>query len=46
VDPALVRAFEVEKECTEFVYAATFLPDWLWAPTEGLRALFAASRKR
>jgi maltose alpha-D-glucosyltransferase / alpha-amylase len=46
VDPALVRAFEVEKECTEFVYAATFLPEWLWAPTEGLRALFADAQKR
>ena len=39
VDPALVRAFEIEKECYEFVYAATYLPEWLWAPTEGMRAL-------
>ncbi len=39
VDPALVRAFEIEKECYEFVYASTFLPEWLWAPTEGMRAL-------
>jgi len=41
VDPALVRAFEIEKECYEFVYAATFLPEWLWAPTEGMLGLFA-----
>jgi maltose alpha-D-glucosyltransferase/alpha-amylase len=41
VDPALLRAFEIEKECYEFVYAATFLPEWLWAPTEGMQGLFA-----
>ena len=40
VDPALIRAFEIEKECYEFVYAATYLPSWLWAPTEGMRSLF------
>jgi SOS-response transcriptional repressor LexA len=41
VDPALIRAFEIEKECYEFIYAATYLPSWLWAPTEGMRGLFA-----
>ena len=41
IDPALLRAFEIEKECYEFVYAATYLPEWLWAPTEGMRALMA-----
>lgn len=40
VDPDLIRAFEIEKECYEFVYAATYLPSWLWAPTEGMRGLF------
>lgn len=40
LDPALLRAFEVEKECHEFAYAATYLPSWLWAPTEGMRGLF------
>jgi len=40
VDPVLIRAFELEKECGEFVYASTFLPTWLWAPTEGMRGLF------
>jgi maltose alpha-D-glucosyltransferase/alpha-amylase len=40
VDPDLIRAFEIEKECYEFIYAATFLPSWLWAPTEGMRGLF------
>ena len=38
--PDLLRAFEVDKELYEFVYAATYLPAWLWAPTEGMRALF------
>jgi predicted trehalose synthase len=41
VDPALVRGFEIEKECEEFAYASTYLPSWLWAPTEGMRGLFA-----
>jgi maltose alpha-D-glucosyltransferase/alpha-amylase len=40
IDPALLRAFEIEKECYEFVYAATYLPEWLWAPTEGMRGMF------
>jgi maltose alpha-D-glucosyltransferase/alpha-amylase len=40
LDPALLRAFEVDKELYEFAYAATYLPSWLWAPTEGMRGLF------
>ena len=43
IDPALLRAFEIEKECYEFEYAATYLPEWLWAPTEGMTALMATS---
>ena len=43
IDPDLLRAFEIEKECYEFVYASTYLPDWLWAPTAGMRALLDAS---
>lgn len=39
IDPGLIRAFEIEKECYEFIYASTYLPSWLWAPTEGLRGL-------
>ncbi len=42
-DPALLRAFEVDKELYEFAYAATYLPSWLWAPTEGMRGLFEAT---
>ncbi len=42
-DPDLLRAFEVDKELYEFAYAATYLPSWLWAPTDGMRGLFAAS---
>jgi maltose alpha-D-glucosyltransferase / alpha-amylase len=42
-DPDLLRAFEVDKELYEMAYAATYLPSWLWAPTEGLRGLFEAS---
>jgi trehalose synthase-fused probable maltokinase len=43
MDDDLLAAFEVEKECYEFVYAATYLPDWLWAPREGMRALLGGS---
>jgi maltose alpha-D-glucosyltransferase/alpha-amylase len=39
VDEDLLRAFEFEKETYEFLYAATYLPEWLWAPLEGMRAL-------
>jgi maltose alpha-D-glucosyltransferase/alpha-amylase len=40
VDPALLRAFEIEKETYEFIYASTYLPSWLWAPTQGILGLF------
>jgi predicted trehalose synthase len=39
VDPALIRALEIDKETYEFIYASTYLPSWLWAPTEGMRWL-------
>ena len=39
VDLDLLDAFEVAKEAYEFVYAATVLPSWLWAPREGMRWL-------
>jgi len=39
VDGDLLRAWELEKECREFVYAATWLPGWMWAPLEGMRGL-------
>ncbi len=40
MDPALLRAFEIDKELYEFAYATTYLPQWLYAPTGGMRALF------
>lgn len=39
LDLDLLDAFEVAKEAYEFVFAATVLPSWLWAPTEGMRWL-------
>lgn len=39
LDADLLHAFEVDKELYEFAYAATYLPAWLYAPTEGMRAL-------
>ncbi|HEX7950378.1 MAG TPA: phosphotransferase [Candidatus Limnocylindrales bacterium] len=44
-DPELIRAFEIEKECYEFIYASTCLPSWLWAPTEGMRALLEGAAR-
>ncbi len=38
-DAGLLRALEVEKETYEFVYAATFIPDWMYAPLGGMRWL-------
>ena len=38
-DWALLRALEMEKELGELVYAAQFLPTWLYAPRAGLEAL-------
>ena len=36
VDAALLRAFEVEKETYEFVYARTFLPEWTHVAVGGM----------
>jgi trehalose synthase-fused probable maltokinase len=41
LDLDLLDAFEVAKETSEFLYAATVLPSWLWAPREGMRWLLA-----
>jgi predicted trehalose synthase len=46
VDLELIRAFEIEKECYEFIYASTYLPSWLWAPTEGLRGFLGDGARR
>jgi maltokinase len=38
-DPRLLRALEMEKETYEFIYAATFLPEWMYAAVGGMRWL-------
>ncbi len=43
VDAQLLRAFEVEKETYEFVYAARYLRDWAYAPRGGLAWLMEAA---
>jgi trehalose synthase-fused probable maltokinase len=43
VDEPLIDALEAAKECDEYVYAATYLPSWLWAPHEGMRRLVGGS---
>ena len=39
VDETLLDGLAVAKECDEFVYAATYSPDWLYAPHAGMRRL-------
>jgi trehalose synthase-fused probable maltokinase len=39
VDEPLLDGLAVAKECAEFVYAGTYLPDWSWAPHAGMRRL-------
>jgi trehalose synthase-fused probable maltokinase len=43
VDARLLRAFEVEKECYEYVYAQTFLPEWIYAARAGMRSLMSGT---
>jgi trehalose synthase-fused probable maltokinase len=39
VDEGLLDGLAVAKECDEFVYAATYVPEWLYAPHAGMRRL-------
>jgi predicted trehalose synthase len=38
-DEALLRALEFDRAVYEFTYASRYLPEWLYAPRSGLRAL-------
>ncbi|GAA3115324.1 hypothetical protein GCM10010466_02960 [Planomonospora alba] len=40
LDPGLLRAFAVEQECRELVYAARHLPRWRYAPMGVLRSWY------
>jgi maltokinase len=40
LDERLLRAFEVEQECRELIYAARFLPRWRYAPMGVLRSRY------
>jgi maltokinase len=40
-DPALLRAFELEKACYEVRYEANFRPDWIWLPLEAIERMAA-----
>lgn len=42
MEPALLRAFEVEKACYEVAYEAGNRPGWLWLPLAGLERLLAS----
>jgi trehalose synthase-fused probable maltokinase len=41
LDVDLLDGLAVAKECDEFVYAATYLPSWLYAPHAGMRRLIS-----
>jgi maltose alpha-D-glucosyltransferase/alpha-amylase len=41
IDPAVLRAFEIDQELYELTYATYYMPSWLYAATEGVAALFA-----
>jgi maltokinase len=41
-DERLVRPFEVEQECREFIYAARHLPRWTYVPDDALPVLLDA----
>jgi maltokinase len=39
VDPELLAALELAKECSEYVYALRVAPEWLYAPRHAMRRL-------
>ncbi len=39
LDEGLLDGLAVAKECAEFIYAARYVPDWLWAPQAAMRRL-------
>jgi hypothetical protein len=41
VQPALLEALELAKECRELVYAHRVLPEWAYAAQQGLERLLA-----
>jgi maltokinase len=40
LDDRLLRPFQVEQECREYLYAVRHLPRWRYVPDEALQALF------
>ncbi len=40
LDERLLRPFQVEQECREFLYAVRHLPRWKYVPDQALQALF------
>jgi hypothetical protein len=41
VQPALLEALELAKECRELVYAHRVLPEWAYTAQQGLERLLA-----
>lgn len=41
LDDRLLRPFQVEQECREFLYAVRHLPSWRYVPDQAMQALFS-----
>ncbi len=46
LDARLVRTFQLQQECREFIYAARYLPHWRYAPEGALAALLGSEFER
>jgi maltokinase len=46
LDVRLVRPFQLQQECREFIYAARYLPHWRYAPEGALAALLESDFER
>jgi maltokinase len=46
LDTRLIRPFQLQQECREFIYAARYLPHWRYAPEGALAALLGSEFER
>lgn len=42
-EPRLVRPFQLQQECREFIYAARYLPHWTYVPEGALASLLSTT---
>lgn len=46
LDVRLIRPFQLQQECREFIYAARYLPHWRYVPEGALAALLGSAFER